>query len=94
MKNWTATGVPLWEAKNLIRHTPPESVPITFRLSSIGARFGAQMLDLAFTYGGVNLLLIAAGWLASVSVPPRLTASLAILSASRKAKASASPPFR
>src|SRR5690606_28934577 len=39
-----------------------ESVPITFRLSSIGARFGAQMLDLAFTYGGVFLLLILVAW--------------------------------
>ena len=63
MKAYTATGVPAWEAKGLIRHTPPESVPITFRLSSLGARFGAQMLDLTFTYGGVILLLVAVAWL-------------------------------
>ena len=37
---------------------------------------------------GTDRWVIAAGALASVSVPPRLTASLAILSASRKAKAS------
>ena len=37
---------------------------------------------------------IAAGALASVSVPPRLTARWAILSASRKANASFSPPLR
>ena len=63
MKAYTATGLPAWEAKGLIRHTPPESVPITFRLSSLGARFGAQMLDLTFTYGGVILLLVAVAWL-------------------------------
>ncbi|GAB1363072.1 hypothetical protein MASR1M32_23080 [Rhodobacter sp.] len=63
MKSWTATGVPQWEAKNLIRHTPPESVPITFRLSSLGARFGAQMLDICITYGGVFLLLLLVAWL-------------------------------
>ena len=34
-----------------------------------------------------------AGWLARVSVPPRLTASLAIRSASRNRKLSASPPL-
>ena len=63
MKTWTATGVPQWEAKGLIRHTPPESVPITFRLSSLGARFGAQLLDITITYGGVFLLLLLVAWL-------------------------------
>jgi hypothetical protein len=43
---------------------------------------------------GTDKWVIAAGALASVSVPPRLTARWAILSASRKAKASFSPPFR
>ena len=43
---------------------------------------------------GTDRWVIAAGWLASVSVPPRLTARWAILSASRKAKASRSPPLR
>ena len=62
MKTWTATGVPAWEAKGLIRHTPPESVPITFRLASLGARFGAQSLDIVITYGGVFLLLILVAW--------------------------------
>ena len=37
--------------------------------------------------------VIAAGWLASDSVPPRLTASLKISSALRKAKAARSPPL-
>ena len=43
---------------------------------------------------GTDKWVIAAGALASVSVPPRLTARWAILSASRKANASFSPPFR
>ncbi|MOA45366.1 hypothetical protein D3C78_1677590 [compost metagenome] len=36
--------------------------------------------------------VIAAGWLASDSVPPRLTASLKICSAFRKRKAASWPP--
>ncbi len=67
MKSYTATGVPAWEAKGLIRHTPPESVPITFRLSSLGSRFGAQMLDILFTYGGVFFLLLVVVWLGILS---------------------------
>jgi uncharacterized RDD family membrane protein YckC len=67
MKTYTATGVPAWEAKGLIRHIPPENVPITFRLSSLGSRFGAQMLDICFTYGGVFFLLLAVVWLGLLS---------------------------
>ncbi len=42
---------------------------------------------------GTERCVIAAGWLASVSVPPRLTASLARRKLSRKQKLSASPPL-
>ena len=42
----------------------------------------------------LSAAIMAAGALASVSVPPRLTARCAIWSASRKANASFSPPFR
>lgn len=62
MKNYTATGLKPWEAKGLIRHTPPEGVPITFRLSSLGARFGAQMLDIVISYGGVLALFMLIAW--------------------------------
>ena len=44
---------------------------------------------------GTSLALAAAaGALARVSVPPRLTARLAIFRLSRKANASSSPPFK
>src|SRR5690606_19386897 len=46
----------------------------------------------ALRSGGTDRWVIAAGWLARVSVPPRLTASLAIFIESRKRNASASPP--
>src|SRR5947199_9474624 len=42
---------------------------------------------------GMSECVIAAGCEASVSVPPRLTASLITVSRSRTAKASASPPL-
>ena len=42
---------------------------------------------------GTERWVIEAGWLASVSVPPRLTASLAMVRLSRKRKHSASPPL-
>ena len=41
---------------------------------------------------GTPECVVAAGWQASDSVPPRLTASLKICSAFRNANASASPP--
>ena len=44
------------------------------------------------TSTGTPECVIAAGWLASDSVPPRLTASLKIWSALRKRKAAFSPP--
>lgn len=63
MKAHTATNLPAWEAKGLLRHTPPESVPLTFRLSSLGARFGAQMIDILIAYGGVLILVITLTWI-------------------------------
>ena len=44
--------------------TPPEGVPITFRVASLRARMGAQALDLLVTYLGtllVTLLLVYLG---------------------------------
>lgn len=45
------------EQKKMLQITPPEGVPLSFRRSSLGARFGAQFLDLVITYG--SLLLFA-----------------------------------
>lgn len=47
----------------LLTHTPPEGVPISFSIASMGTRFGAQFLDILITYGGMLLLLIALLWL-------------------------------
>ena len=43
--------------------TPPEGVPVSFELASLGARFGAQFLDLMITYLGLFLLLVGVVWL-------------------------------
>lgn len=43
--------------------TPPEGVPISFELASMGARFGAQFLDLMITCIGLFLLLWLVVWL-------------------------------
>ena len=43
--------------------TPPEGVPIAFDVASMGARFGAQFLDLLITYGGLLALLLLLIWL-------------------------------
>ncbi len=43
--------------------TPPEGVPVSFDLASMGARFGAQFLDLLITYAGLLMLLILLIWL-------------------------------
>ncbi|WP_149141492.1 RDD family protein [Gemmobacter caeruleus] len=67
MKTYAPTGLPAWEARGLLRHTPPESVPITFRLSTPGARFGAQTLDILITYGGVLLAIIGLTWTGAFS---------------------------
>lgn len=67
MKTYAPTGLPAWETRGLLRHTPPESVPITFRLSTLGARFGAQTLDILITYGGVLLAIIGLTWAGAFS---------------------------
>ena len=43
--------------------TPPEGVPVSFDLASMGARFGAQFLDLLITYLGLFLLILLVIWL-------------------------------
>lgn len=43
--------------------TPPEGVPVSFEVASMGARFGAQFLDLMITYLGLFLLLMGVVWL-------------------------------
>ena len=37
---------------------PPEGVPIGFNIATLGSRFGAQFLDILFTYGGALLVLL------------------------------------
>ena len=41
---------------------PPEGVPIHFEIASLGSRFGAQLLDIILTYGGLLLLLLVIVW--------------------------------
>lgn len=45
--------------RKLLPLTPPEGVPIAFVQATMGARIGAQLLDILFTYGGLFLLLLA-----------------------------------
>ena len=47
----------------ILMQTPPEGVPIPFRIASRGARVGAQILDIAITWGGAFLLLLGLFWL-------------------------------
>lgn len=42
---------------------PPEGVPVSFRISSAGSRFGAQILDIVITFGGLFLFFLALIWL-------------------------------
>ena len=54
---------------------PPEGVPIGFNIATLGSRFGAQFLDILFTYGGALLLLLAviyAGQLTWLAPTPAL----------------------
>ena len=43
----------------LLRIVPPEGVPIAFRLAGIGARLGAQLIDLLVTFAGATVLVVA-----------------------------------
>lgn len=44
--------------KRVETYTPPEGVPITFGIASLGTRFGAQCLDILLTYGGAFAILL------------------------------------
>lgn len=46
----------------LADYLPPEGVPISFQIASMGARFGAQFMDLLITYGGLLVLLLLLLW--------------------------------
>lgn len=48
--------------RRLENYLPPEGVPIAFDISGGGQRFGAQMLDLLITFGGVTLFLVLLLW--------------------------------
>lgn len=48
--------------------TPPEGVPIAFDIASLGARFGAQALDLVLTITAVLLLVIALAYAGVVTL--------------------------
>jgi uncharacterized RDD family membrane protein YckC len=45
-----------------IRISPPEGVPISFRIATGGQRFGAQLLDILITFGGMFLFFLAMIW--------------------------------
>ncbi|MEP3276070.1 MAG: RDD family protein [Stappiaceae bacterium] len=48
--------------RRLQNFIPPEGVPITFDLSSLGSRLGAQILDVLITYGGATVLVLLLAW--------------------------------
>ncbi len=54
-------------AKKRIHVTPPEGVPISFARASLGSRVGAQLLDIAITYGTLIGLLILVFWMSSLN---------------------------
>lgn len=65
--------------KRLIQNfLPPEGVPITFRVASLGARFGAQLLDILLTVVFVISLLFVL-YLADIFSEDALVALFAIL---------------
>ena len=47
----------------LADYLPPEGVPISFQIASMGARFGAQFMDFLITYGGLLALLLFMLWI-------------------------------
>lgn len=53
--------------KRLRQLTPPEGVPISFAIASMGARIGAQLLDILITYLGTFLVLLLVIWLGVLS---------------------------
>jgi len=48
--------------RRLENYTPPEGVPITFVVSSLGSRFGAQTLDILITFGGAFIAILLLAW--------------------------------
>lgn len=49
--------------RRLENYLPPEGVPIAFDIAGLGARFGAQILDLIITFGSVLVLTWVLLWL-------------------------------
>ena len=49
--------------RHLESYTPPEGVPIGLELASLGARFGAVILDVVLIWLGIGVILIAVFWL-------------------------------
>ncbi len=50
------------EKRRQIQLVPPEGVPVGFERASVGARYGAQFLDLLITYGGLVLIIVLLLW--------------------------------
>lgn len=71
------TAQPL--GRKILPLTPPEGVPIAFVQATMGARIGAQVLDILFTYGGLLLILLGVVWTGAMSFAG-LTALYALLS--------------
>jgi uncharacterized RDD family membrane protein YckC len=60
-----------WRArqnKQTLWITPPEGVPIGFARASLGARIGAQFIDLLITYGGLIALLVLVSYFSRMSL--------------------------
>lgn len=55
------------DEKRILWITPPEGVPIGFTRATLGARIGAQLLDLLITYGGLFALLLLVLYASSMS---------------------------
>ncbi len=58
----TTTVVKVQGQRRLENYLPPEGVPISFDIAGLGARLGAQMLDLIITFGGVLVFLLLLNW--------------------------------
>jgi uncharacterized RDD family membrane protein YckC len=56
-------------------YLPPEGVPLTFQIASLGARFGAQFLDVLITYLTIGVLL----YLTAILIDLPWTAWLSLL---------------
>lgn len=45
------------------RITPPEGVEVSFEIATLGARFGAQFLDILVTFGSLLVVFLLLDWL-------------------------------